>query len=498
MRLTPLTSEVRRSSFRVAKEGEQKRQWTRWVVLAAVYVVTVALTSPFYFYRPPVPTSSEQLVDLPVRAQANFRFVSTEAREEYDRERRRFHKRIYVYDTDVRARVLADLEGIFAASDALNPDTDDPSQIIAVLRREDSRLSFLDEQRAPDFVRVVRDPRFRQALYAIVNDAYSGSVIVEQPTMYEGFREDRVVEIVDETNSLANRRDVLDNPLPFPPDWFTWNPLLQRLNDAYGMGAPDDARRVAELLLTAVLQPNLRFDEAATREAFDAYPPRDMSTLYRTGMTLLTRDQLVDGLGPDDVRLLREHRQAVVNRHNVRLAGHAAFVLIVFFILSFYVRRFSRQFAFNTYNLMLVSLPVLIALAVEAFIIFLASGDSSRVGYLFPAGAIGLLGVLLLDVRMALLLVTWGCLLLGLQADLHYEFVVVGIFGGYTGVAAISNIRKRWEVFLASISIGFVNAAVILITSIILNVGHLPLDLAGMGFFSGVASFLVLAILPLF
>lgn len=503
MRLTPLSQEVRRTSFRAPKSDAHSRANLRWFVLAAVYLATVVLTSPFYLYKPPASERAIDFEQLPLRAQVDFRYVSEEAQREYESERRRFHKRVYDYRAEVYNRVRGGLDELYLAVAALNPGEDSAEHMLNVLRRTSHQFNFLTEADVAEFVQIVKNPRFRQAIDSIVNEAYLNHVVVRQMTMYEGFRQDRVLEVHDPMSELSNRREVLDNPLPYPPEDFAWNPLYQRLHAAYGRSMSPAVEETAELVLRTVIEPNLVYNEAATRLAYENYPRRDLSRLYARDSLLLTREQFSDGgMASGELQeklaVLGAHRAAVERSHNIRLGGHAAFVLIVFVILSFYIRRFSRSFAITTYNIMLVSLPVLIALAVEAVIILLADGDSSTVGYLFPAGAIGLLGVLLLDMRMALLLVTWGCLLAGLQADLNYEFVVVGLFGGYTAVAALAHIRKRWEVFLASIYIGLANAAVIIITGFIRDLDAVPLDLAGLGFFSGIASFLVLAILPVF
>jgi len=498
MRLTPLPQEVRRTTFKVPDEEQIRRDYTRWLILIALYVVTVLLTAPFYLYKPPAGRENTRLEQAPIHAWTDFRFESEEARQEFEQERRQSHRRVYVYKPDVRDEVLADLQGIFQTVDALSPGKDEPSEMIEVLRREDSRLAFLTESEVTEFVENLKDPRFRQSLRSMVLDAYSRHVIVEQATMYKGFLKNRVVDVRDPHHALANRRDVLEDPLPYPPDLYTWNELLRRLNETFDRQRRTEVRRVAEALLSALLRPNLLYNEEASREAYENYPERDLTTMYSKDEVLVPSEAADRTLDPEEARLLQVHRDAVEKRHNIRLMGHAAFVFIVFLILSFYVRRFSREFEFTTYNIMLVSIPVLMALALEAVFIFLADGETARVGYLFPAGALGMLGVLLLEVRMALLLVTWGCLLMGLQVDLNYQLVVVGIFGGYTAVAALATIRKRWDVFLASILIGIVNAAVILISGFIANREQIPLDMAGLGFFGGIGSFLVLAVLPVF
>src|SRR5690606_3450998 len=113
------------------------------------------------------------------------------------------------------------------------------------------------------------------------------------------------------------------------------------------------------------------------------------------------------------------------------------------------------------------------------------------IGYAFPAGVIGILGVLLLDVRLALLLVTLGCLLFGLEADLKYEYVIVGLFGGYAAVAALYTFRERREVLYAGLLIGFVNASTILILHVISDLGPQAWVSAAVGAIAGVLCSLI-------
>lgn len=498
MRLTPIKQEVRRTAFKGTGDEQQKGDYGRWLVLIAIYLFAVCITSPFYLYRPPTGNENQLLAQAPVEAWIPFRTVSQEKRSEWLRDRQKFHKRYYVYGATAGDKAIAALNELLRVADGLNPVTDEAEAMLDALRRKDARLEFLSQQNVGQFVELLQDPQFRNGISNLITDAYENHVIVERLTMYKGFQSDNVVEVVDRLSTLANRSEILKNPLPYPVDSAMWNPLLTRLVENFEPAEGDRVRSAAIMLLNAVIQPNLRYDENRSQQALAEYPRPDLTIPIPEGTELVPAEAKDRPLTAEEARLLEEHAIAVSHRHNIRLAGHAAYVLVVFLILSFYIYRFSREFAFTTYNIVLVALPVLIALTLQTAFILLAEGNYERVGYLFPAGAIGMLGVLLLEVRMGLLLVTWGCLLLGLQTDLNFEYVVVGIFGGYTAVAALSTIRKRWEVFLASILIGVVNAAVILIMSVIQQAGLQAITLAGLGLFSGISSFLVLAILPIF
>ncbi|MCC6547912.1 HDIG domain-containing protein [Candidatus Sumerlaeota bacterium] len=499
MKLTPLRREVTRVT--TGGKGKdvvlRKRNPIRWIVLVVIFAVTVMLTSPFYLFKPPAPQPGATLPE-PVRAQTDFRFEQQSALDAYEKERRQFYHRVYQFKPDVRGAVQGSLDKILAQTESLDRKLS-AAELLVALRRIDSRLAFVKEQDAPTFVAFLQDHRFRQVFRGVLKAAYDDHVIVERVISFKGFMSDRAVRVESRGEELRNRPDMLENPLPYPVEDAEWYPIVHRHLTAFPPDVDTAAAwRTMRDLLTILIQPNLVYDEQLSELSYQNYPKKDISTLYVKGQVLVDAASAARGISKEQAALLAKHRAAMEVRHRVRLGGHAMFVLIVFVIISFYIRKLTRDLAFTTYSTVLISLPVLIALAVQAFMLLLAEGKSDVVGYLFPAGAIGMLGVLLLDVRMALLLVTWGCLLFGLQTNLDYQFVIVGLFGGYTGVAMLYTIRKRWEVFVASIAIGIANVAVILITAFIQNPDNIPLAPMGLGFVSGIASFLILAILPVF
>lgn len=495
-RLSTLNEEVRRSA-RHRLEEHRHPHFSRWVVLAAIYFLTLMLTSPFLFYLPSAPAEG-QVVEEVVRSRTDFDFVTAASREAFERERARLHERVYRYRPGIKGEVMLAAERIFDVAQRLDTAADNQQDKVASLRRVNAGLAFLTPENVGPFVATLRDPRFQLGIRAIVNSAYDEHVVVDGAINYRAYLKDRVVAIEPRSESIA-RRDAINNPLPYPPDWYEWNPLLAGLESSFGSEpVTEEVRRHAELLLSVVIAPSLEFDGEATAERRTNFRGRDLATVFAEGEVLVRQEDVGKPASAETAALLTAHRDAVRAQHRVRFGGHALYTLIVFLIISFYVRKFSREFQFNTFNVTLIALPVLIGLSLQTMMILLADGAPEKVGYLFPAGAIGMLGVLLLDVRMALLLVTWGCLLFGLQVDLNYEFVIVGLFGGYTGVAALYTIRKRWEVFIAAFLIGLVNAGIIIITSFIVSPDKLEFVGAGLGFFAGIFSFLVLAILPLF
>lgn len=499
MRFIPLSREVRKINRLRREERREQPDVTRWLVLAMTFLLTVFLTSPFYFYKPSAPAAGSR-VENPedLTAWTDFRFVPARALADWRQQRDRTHDRVWAYRSAARTGAEASLTAIFEAAEAMDPATMSAVEMQEAFRRANGRLS-LTEAEAGSLAKALQNPRYRQALQNILRDAYDRYLVVDQHLLFLAQHRDGNAVITDLAEPLGNRGDLRAQVLPLEYDSRDWAPVVaRRLSQNFGadIPSPEELRLISSAVISAVLQPNLAPDPVETARRRELFHQPDLSTLYEKGRPLLPATVLGRELSADDASLLAAHRAAVEKEHYMRLIGHVIFVALAFVILAFYVRKFSRELSFSSYNVILISLPVLIGLAVEGFCILLAEGRPEQVGYLFPAGAVGMLGVLLLDVRMALLLVTWGCLMFGLQVNLEWDFVIVGLFGGYTGVAAIYSIRKRYEVFVASILIGAVNAAVILIMAFIHHPDELPLADAGLGFTAGIGSFLVLAILP--
>lgn len=496
MRLIPLTRQVRKAWIQQRREApRQARDWTRWLALAAVYLLAVLLTSVFLLFKPPVPGSDGRLAVDQVRAWTDFRFVTDRALQEWEARREANYRRVWRYEPLAGQEVQADLQALASYVRNLDVEQMAPDELAARLRARDTRFN-LSPERARQVVDFLREPRYVELLDELVSGAYRERLIVDRPAQYIGQVQDGVAE----TKGLPDRfADRANRVLPLDFDWVDWRGLASQYlaNLSSDFAAPrQDIRPPMEAVLSALLRPNVRFDQLETERNLEGFPRGDLSTRFERNERLLQESAIGRELSREEARILQAHRQAVENNHRRRFLGHLAFVAMAFIILSFYVRKFSREVAFSTHNVLLISLPILLGLSVQAFSILLADGQAEDVGLLFPAGAVGMLGVLLLDVRMALLLVTWGCLLFGLQVNLQWDFVVVGLFGGYTAVAAIYTIRKRYEVFVASVLIGLTNAAVILVMAGIQGTDSFPLIDAGLGLIAGLASFLVLAILP--
>jgi len=501
MRLTPLNKEVRRA--REAGGAKWRTQdVTRWLLIVSVYALVVLLSCT-YMLRD-LPLGGGAAIRSDVYVEAPFSVELPSKKQRWLEEVEQAHRRVWDYQSAVGDDVVAQLGALLSRTDGIDPELHPPTELVAMLRRQDNRL-VVNEALAAGFLTILRDGRFREAMKALVSEAYRDQLITDNAVKLRAHLAANLAVIRGRGGASRDVSLVLGSR-----DLADWGPLVVRRFDGrfYGEQNPEKFRDAALQVLAIVVRPNVVLNEAQTeRERQDMLDraPADLWRHYSVG-DLLVRANPATPVHAEDSEpyvLLEAHRHAAQSMRWKRLPGHMLYVLLVFVILSFYVHKSGR--VFTTSNVALLSLPVLLALSIMALILLFNEGDPGMVGYLFPAGMIGMLGVLLLDVRMALLLVTWGCLLHGLQVDLQYDFVITGLFGGYTAVAALFTIRKRYEVFVASILIGVVNLLVIMGTGYIERMMGLVgaeerrlLAQGALGLASGLASFLVLAILPVF
>jgi len=84
-------------------------------------------------------------------------------------------------------------------------------------------------------------------------------------------------------------------------------------------------------------------------------------------------------------------------------------------------------------------------------------------GYAFPAGVIGILAVVLLDARVAFILVSWGAFLCGFMVDMNFKVTALAFIGGATSVLSLYNVRERKEMLMAGFRLALVNFLSIMI-----------------------------------
>jgi putative nucleotidyltransferase with HDIG domain len=515
MRIVPLARKARELARQ--REGRDRVPFhpTRWLTLAGVFLLTVVITAPIVWLQG-VPSAEGELIHEPIRAEVPFSYLSPADREAWTERRQRDHDRVFVYDSTRKLAGIERVEQIVAEARRIATESNDldGETLRDKMAAVDDQFMGWSPEDAAVLGRLVLDERFREAAIEIVEETYGDNYVMTRrdfDRMGASRSSARSVwrdqpppsnagEIVypDDTSiilrNLVRRR--LQSVLMTP-----WNApgSVMGTNLADVMDTP--GAHVAIRLIEMGIGPNYAYSAEETKRAFDSYPP-PRPTQYSRGALLAPTAPGVTfphALTEAESHLLSEYGSARQRHNLLKFGAQVLFVLIAFLIISFFVIKFSRELEFSSRTVLLLAIPVLLALGMGRGLLLMGGENMPDIGYAFPAGVIGILGVLLLDVRLAILLVTWGCLLFGLEADLRYEFVIVGLFGGYTAVAALYTFRERREVLYAGLLIGVVNGATILIIHFVGDWSSDAWMAASIGAVSGVmCSLISFAVIPVF
>ncbi len=524
MKIIPLARKAR--DLVRGRELQEKRthRFSRWVTLAVVFVLMVLITSPSLWDKPLV-TAEGAAIDEPIVALASFQYLPKEAIQEWNRKRNLEYPRVFVYNSAVKENGIDRIQAIIDKAYALN---DGPSKDAAIWRDElaaiDPQLENWSLPEVAQLVRLCNDERFRKGMIQVLEELYGEDYIaltidrnryelhqnhaVVRSNQHQPEPDARFLDFPDETTSslatLIDRR----LELPIIDDWrYSLVDVQGEIKGVNVLETP--GAKVAQRLLKLGVSPNFAYDEgasAAERENFPEPKPQQFAKgdvlvplIMASGEETAASMRWPHTLTPKESELLAAYDHVLQGVNLMKFLAQVLFVMIAFLIVSFFVIKFSRELEFNTNTVLLLGLPVLLALGLGRLFLILAGDTVGYTGYAFPAGVIGILGVLLLDVRLAILMVTWGCLLFGLEANLEYEYVIVGLFGGYTAVAALYTFRERREVLYAGLLIGFVNAATILILHFISDSTREVWSAAAIGALSGImCSLISFAVLPVF
>lgn len=145
--------------------------------------------------------------------------------------------------------------------------------------------------------------------------------------------------------------------------------------------------------------------------------------------------------------------------------GSALLVGLLMVVVLFYLYQQNREIYRNAGHLYLLGIIVLSILGVSKAIIAINIGQwpefAALFGYLAPIAAAGMLIAILLDSRLAVLVVAVMSFMLGLMTGGQIKFAVVGLIGGITGVYGVSKLSQRSDLARAGFYTGAANIAAI-------------------------------------
>lgn len=493
-----------RQAFRALIGGQKtvlrlSQSWGRWLVLAALILVTVVIVSPFFYLEEISVREGESLVQ-PIYSQIPFTYDNPERLEEWKRRRDTEYIRIYTYDSKVQEGAQNRLRGLFTALqgiDVPSADVDTTRTLRRIAERIQSiRLTsgeirgfVLEDMTIQTLWRHRNDEKYIRDLEEVLQQVYRKGVILAAAQ----FRSHSGRYRLEWANQPPVEELLPSEILDYPEGVRKFLTLyLRRFFEGIPERQGDSPRAAALDVLNSLITPNVEFDEGKSRAQMERFlDGRDAVRMRVAPGGILLRAQ--ETISETQKKIVGDYNTALRNYVTLRLLGNIGFVVLVVGIIGFYVLKFRRNFTFDIHTTLLTGLPLILVLAVERVVLIITESRTSTgfAGYLFLSGTIGMLGVLLLDVRLALILVTWGSLLFGLQVDMDFQYIAVALLGGYTAVAALYTIRERREMVLAGIRIAFVNAFGIITIGFIKDPSVILWKMAAWGIVNGIVCSLV-------
>ncbi|MDF9409281.1 MAG: hypothetical protein A4E52_01243 [Pelotomaculum sp. PtaB.Bin013] len=160
--------------------------------------------------------------------------------------------------------------------------------------------------------------------------------------------------------------------------------------------------------------------------------------------------------------------------HMTSVIGVLLLVVLLTVVVLVYLYQQNREIYEHPGHLYLLGIIVLLVLGVGKAIIAINVSRwpefSAQFGYMVPLATAGMLIAILLDSRLAVLVVAVLSLMLGTMTDNQLRFGFVGIIGGITGVYSVSKLSQRGDLVRAGIYTSIANVVSILTVGLANNI----------------------------
>ncbi len=453
-----------RVKFRADKSIRLKRRirrrrlsylWASLVFLLIASLTTVLISRAFFFQ--PYRFEIGKVMGRTIRAPFPF---DVEDKETYAKAIEAVAKRVprcYVYDSSVEDKMLRTLKGVRQAVIAAHS----PAGVNAHLFSDTLKRKFgltLSDNATTTLLHIGNDRKFYDNLKLLLRDIMTNRGVIDDKYTYETFEKGGLLKLSAKFHQP---------PAPFTSTRLIDYPeelrsILGRSVNIYFQGAHSDYLSAAFELALSLVEPNVTYQPDLTEAMRKKLIARveEVKRRFARGKPVIEASQKVDAFHARALSRLNERIRAA---NLMQVLANALLVVVFFSFVAFFVHKYRPDLGFTAPNVILISLPVLLALGLGRLLIQLLRVEPLLAGYAFPAGVIGILAVVLLDARIALLLVSWGAFLFGLSVDMNFKITLLAFIGGMTSVWSLYNVRERKEMLMAGFRIALVNFATILI-----------------------------------
>lgn len=259
-------------------------------------------------------------------------------------------------------------------------------------------------------------------------------------------------------SALIIARPLMANPITDD----TLNGIYQQ---AFGkiseLGYAPEARDVIKIITINALRANLIYNEGATnkalKEATDAVQP--VQKTIKAGEIIVREG---DRVTAEQISILEQLGIQRSKSYATTLAGTALFVLLTFWLVLEFLRRYYSQIYRNDMMMLLIGLIFILIIAFTRFLTIIKIGSNAELhlltGYLAPVAAGSMLIAILLDNRLAYFMTMIMALYVGFlsQGDQLY-YAVTAFIGGTVGIFGVHRLTQMSDLAKSGLRIAFAN-----------------------------------------
>ncbi|MCX7047720.1 MAG: HDIG domain-containing protein [Candidatus Sumerlaeota bacterium] len=470
--------EEREMDVYARRKRRRKIRIVRLLVLIFSFLVTLGLISPLTYWRGEI-LEKGKIADRDIRAPLDILLEDKAATEKKREDAWRLYKHIYIYDSDVldeaQKRFGQFMEACAKITEKEYPPAIGPEQAASLRRQvvakkaEELGLPKMPEAVLDALPQLAHNPAFATAMKGLLDDIYLKQSVIKDKVSFRVYADRAVWRLVIKVER--------------PPMEKTFDPqqvlgladdlpryVRSRAPGFIPRGAPEFqimTQALQDLALALAQQPNIVYDLEVNRKASEEYLKNiePVTVTIRQGELVIQKGATVTEQEMKAVKQVNAHR---VRMLWIRLGGEAIFVAMAFAFLIFHIRKFHPEMDFTAASLWLVMLPILTALLLGRMaLIFIP--DPTVASALFPAGIIGILGLMLIDARMATVMVMLSSLLFGIAADFRLDAVLMAMAGGLMGMATLYRMRERKQFIIAGLMISFANLLCVAASRFLIN-----------------------------
>ncbi len=447
-----------------------------WLTVVAVYFATCILVIPSIYYSYPKYRLGDRAPE-DIRARVTFSVVDHAARNresEAAGESKMFYYRYYPDATENAVQAVNKL--VDRAHEVNN------SEELIEWAKTDQNVEIGQET-----AQMVLDYTDDQTIWTTFEEfahGFNQGIVADLDVYRQRYEKSRAV-IENMPEEISKR----------PEDMVALAELPARMRDAlssnskYEQVLDNKQLRLFSSLLSLYAQPNVHFQPDVTEKNFQKLKDERVRAvpekIYKKGHVLVGKGERIQD---DSLRLIEKMTRAYAHRHYMRLGAILLYVAFIFILMAYYLKLSRPDLVTSPSRIIMLALPLLFSLAIGALALEVVDTVKypDAAAYAFPAGIIGMLIVILVDARTAVLLVTAGSLIFSVRTGLDFRAFLVALSGGFIAVTTLTGAQERKQMLKAGLMVGLANVLVIVLIHFIDDPSRLRWDLTFWGLLNGI------------